>query len=885
MLLNEKSNLIFNDSIAFKFSWRSYQKVFLDNFETHFVDNHLHVIAPPGAGKTILGLEMLRRINKKTLVLTPTLTIKHQWEEKFKTFFDVQNKFTNISHNLKQLKDLNFNTYQGVFALHKDFKTSEDFVNYFKNSGIQVLVLDEAHHLKQEWWKVLFELKQSANLVIVALTATPPIDSSPIELSRYFSLCGEVDEEISIPDLVKERALCPHQDFIYFSKPKDAEIEYIVTFRKRIATFIQFLKEDEKFIHFLKTHAFYEFPQQNIEAIYNDPSYYSSILIFLNDCGEPISQGKLQFLGFEKNETIEFPVLDINWITILLQKILFEYRVSLEYFEDSLNLIEKNLKKIGGIYNKKVNLLANQTIFKKITNSTNKLQSIVSIVKFEEEQLKEKLRLVILTDFIRKEFLGLNENYTKQINKIGVIPIFHYLKKYIENTSSIAVLSGSIIILNKNCLNKLSEYLAPNQFSIKSIDNSNNFIELVVNESFRRGSVALITHLFEIGDIKILIGTKSLLGEGWDAPSINSLILASNIGSFVSSNQMRGRAIRVKQANKTGHIWHLASIDITHENGGEDISKLAQRFEAFTGLSILGNSIKNGIKRLNIPLNFYNKDLDELNKKTFNKAKNRTDLIKDWDTAIANGYSLKKIVKVDFLTTQAFKEEKKVNYTKLSKNVFIELGLGFLYFTFEYITNNLVNLLRGNFIFVLKYFIISLFIVFLPKTFKAIRRYYILGNVDKLIYKIGKAVLQTMLHSNLIKTNFNTIQIEIVKDQKGAISCSLIGASYFENSLFVTSLNEILQPIKNPRYIILRKNWMKDKIGIYNMHSVPNIFDSNKKSATLFYKNWKKYVGKSELLFSRSLEGRKLLLKAKIQNLKYISENDKNTSKTEELWK
>ena len=885
MLLNEKNNLIFNNSIGFKFTWRSYQKIFLDNFETHFVDNHLHVIAPPGAGKTILGIEMLRRINKKTLVLTPTLTIKHQWHEKFKTFFDLENKFINYSHNLKELKDLNFSTYQAVFALRKDFETSEDFINYFKNNGIEVLVLDEAHHLKQEWWKVLFELKQYANLAIIALTATPPIDSSPLELSRYFSLCGEVDEEISIPDLVKERALCPHQDFIYFSKPNDAEIEYIITFRKRIATFIQFLKEDIKFINFLKTHAFYKFPQQNIEAIYNDPSYYSSILIFLNECGEPISQEKLQFLGFEKNETIEFPVLDLNWITILLQKVLFEYRISLEYFEDSLSLIEKDLKKIGGIHNKKVNLLANQTIFKKITNSTNKLDSIVSIVKFEKDQLKEGLRLVVLTDFIRKEFLGLNENYTKQINKIGVIPIFNYLKKYIEGTSSIAVLSGSIIILNKSCLKKLSEYISPKEFHTKSINNSNNFVELIVSEYFRKNIVAVITQLFEKGFIKILIGTKSLLGEGWDAPSINSLILASNIGSFVSSNQMRGRAIRVKQANKTGHIWHLASIDITHKNGGEDISKLTQRFEAFTGLSVVDTTIKNGIKRLNIPLNFYDKDLDELNKKTFNKAKNRTNLIKDWDTAIAKGYSIKKIVKVDYLTTPAFKKDKKVIYTKLSKNGFIELGLGFLYFTVEYITNNLVNLLRGNFLIVLKYFIVSLFIVFLPRTIKVIKLYYAIGNVDKLVAKIGKAVLQTMLQSNLIKTNFNTIQIEVLKDQKGAISCSLIGASYFENSLFVTSLNEILQPIKNPRYIILRKNWLKDKIGIYNMHSVPNIFDSNKKSATLFYKNWKKYVGKSELLFSRSLDGRKLVLKAKIQNLKYVSENDKNTSKTEVLWK
>ena len=57
--------------------------------------------------------------------------------------------------------------------------------------------------------------------------------------------------------------------------------------------------------------------------------------------------------------------------------------------------------------------------------------------------------------------------------------------------------------------------------------------------------VTAVTQLFQEGLIQVVIGTKSLLGEGWDAPCVNSLILASFVGSFMLSNQMRGRAIRV----------------------------------------------------------------------------------------------------------------------------------------------------------------------------------------------------------------------------------------------------------------------------------------------------------------------------------------------------
>ena len=43
---------------------------------------------------------------------------------------------------------------------------------------------------------------------IIALTATPPYDVSPFESQ----LCGPVDAEVSVPELVLESDLCPHQD-------------------------------------------------------------------------------------------------------------------------------------------------------------------------------------------------------------------------------------------------------------------------------------------------------------------------------------------------------------------------------------------------------------------------------------------------------------------------------------------------------------------------------------------------------------------------------------------------------------------------------------------------------------------------------------------------
>lgn len=79
----------FPENTGFRLSWRSYQARVLSELEAHLGDDHLHVVAPPGSGKTILGLEVVRRLNKPTLILAPTLTIRNQW---WRTLIEVKDQ-------------------------------------------------------------------------------------------------------------------------------------------------------------------------------------------------------------------------------------------------------------------------------------------------------------------------------------------------------------------------------------------------------------------------------------------------------------------------------------------------------------------------------------------------------------------------------------------------------------------------------------------------------------------------------------------------------------------------------------------------------------------------------------------------------------------------
>src|SRR5580765_2534913 len=69
------------DGLAFEGEWRRYQQLALDAFESdrEHGRRRTHVVAPPGSGKTLLGMEIVRRLGKPALVLVPNSAIQAGW--------------------------------------------------------------------------------------------------------------------------------------------------------------------------------------------------------------------------------------------------------------------------------------------------------------------------------------------------------------------------------------------------------------------------------------------------------------------------------------------------------------------------------------------------------------------------------------------------------------------------------------------------------------------------------------------------------------------------------------------------------------------------------------------------------------------------------------
>jgi len=245
-----------SEVMNFRKSWRIYQSRLLDHLDRFLANNRLHLVAAPGSGKTVLGLEVIRRVSQPTLVLAPTITIRDQWVDRLIELFLAPGSGRPewVSTDLRNPTFLTVATYQALHAVcsgqpeehapseaqengasksHVEIQTNGDEENhisraqveipeFLRQAGFKALVLDEAHHLRAEWWRVLTSFSDHLQQpTIVALTATPPYDVSPFEWQRYEELCGPVDAEVSVPELVQEGDFCPHQDYVYFSTPNE----------------------------------------------------------------------------------------------------------------------------------------------------------------------------------------------------------------------------------------------------------------------------------------------------------------------------------------------------------------------------------------------------------------------------------------------------------------------------------------------------------------------------------------------------------------------------------------------------------------------------------------------------------------------------------------
>ncbi|NMM47501.1 DEAD/DEAH box helicase family protein [Marinigracilibium pacificum] len=866
----------FPDQIQFMYPWRTYQERVLKDLDEHINDDHLHIVAPPGSGKTVLGLEVMLRLNKPTLVLAPTIAIRNQWITRFCELFLQEVKQPDwITTDIRNPKLMTVVTYQGIHSVLSNSEEKKSIIEKLISAGVSTFVVDEAHHLKNEWWKSIMELKSALNPVIVGLTATPPYDVSYAEWQRYLELNGPVDAEIYVPELIKAGDLCPHQDYVYTTIPKAEERERIVGIREKIDEVFLQLKHDLTLISAIENSGFWLNPQEHYEWIYSNIEFYSASLIYLYGNHKEIPKSHFEVVGAKE---YDIPVLDKEWVAIVIENYLFKNEKLFIEYKDHQSHIEKVLRRSGALEHSRVSFTENNEITKSLSSSISKLQGIKQITDHEHNNLKEDLRQVILCDYIRNEFLAEESVNEKPLNKIGVVPVFEILRREHDKSKKLGVLTGSLVIIPGSAVNKMQ--VLANQYSLgelqfKELPYDENYLSVNLTEVVKHRIVTIVTELFTRGEINILIGTKSLLGEGWDAPAINSLILASFVGSFVLSNQMRGRAIRIDKNNpdKSSNIWHLVCIDPTSKSGGSDVELMKRRFRSFVGVNIQEeSSIENGFDRLGFPTQINNiRSIEQFNNQTLERASQRRNLLVKWKKGLENGTRMVEEIKKPFPDNRNYKKEKSLYFRNSMGNFTGVLGssiFGYLHFSVNAFARTLSKFPNSQVMVWGFTAIISIGILFFgAKTVNSFVTYLRFKNIDKDLKKICVVLVRALSKKGIIKTDLDNIKIETSKDMFGGVHCRIEGGTTFECSTFINAVQEILSLVDNPRYLLVKKGTYKWLFDFVDYINVPEELGKKKEDALLFSELWDHFVGKTKLVFTRNPKGRKVLLKARVDSM------------------
>lgn len=863
---------LYDNILSFKGTWRRYQERVLNSSDAYLSDKKIHIVAAPGAGKTTLGIELIRRTQKPCLILSPRIVIREQWLERIKDGFLNERLSPEdiLSNDMKNPKLITSITYQTLFCgmtryagMTEEEETENqeamDFSHFellrtVKEAGIKVICLDECHHLKNEWWKALEDfMKEMGKVTVISLTATPPYDATPVQWERYCNMCGPVDEEITVPELVKENSLCPHQDFVYFNYPTGEEQEKVDFFRQKAAQMMQKLMGDARLKEAVASHKGLEDVQGYLEKLLENPAYLSSLLIYCQEQNIPYARRWLKILNVK-----ELPPMSEKWMEILLQGFLYddvsEFVCQEEYREELI----RQLKAHGLIERKKVAFFVNQKLEKTLMNSAGKLKSISEICKLEYSSVGNQLRLLILTDYIKKEYARKLGKPNFLPDSLGVLPIFEMLRR--ENPDwKLGVLCGSLIYIPDTALaalKRISCSFGIEKLPSKALLNENGeclgYSEILLTENTHL-CTQMITMLFEKGEIEILIGTKSLLGEGWDSPCINALIMASSVGSYVLGNQMRGRAIRASKDNpdKTSNIWHLVCMTDTKESCEvtEDFRTLQRRMMGFLGVSYDGTVIENGMERLNtITPPYTYRHLMEINEDMKLRACMRVELKAQWQQAVH--------IQGNMEAVETCKMKKKL--LNPSASFFNALGMIALSVAIRMSQGMIRGAFRRSygqqgitdFIFT-----VAAAGIFLWGVWRLVH----FSSPLKRLREMAEGMKAALAESQNITSS---CKVSVYGENGVDYQVFLKGGTTREKELFAQCMEEFLAAVDNQRYLLYAPQALGAMTKYY---CVPSVFSKTKQEALFFQKVMSSHLGKYHLVYTRTPEGRAVLLKGRAE--------------------
>ena len=151
----------------------------------------------------------------------------------------------------------------------------------------------------------------------------------------------------------------------------------------------------------------------------------------------------------------------------------------------------------------------------------------------------------------------------------------------------------------------------------------------------------------------------------------------------------------------------------------------------------------------------------------------------------------------------------------------------------------------------------------LPRLAKAGRLVWRSGSLEGSLHEVAGVTLRALVDADLLSgRELDHATIEIRTSLDGRKDVILTGVSRAAERQVMQAIAEILGPVQNPRYLLVRRSWLGPRRRV-DYHAVPAALGARKDFAERFAELWRERVGHSDLVFARTAESRLLVLQAR----------------------
>lgn len=632
----------------------------------------LHLVAPPGAGKTMLGLALAARNGRRALVLTPTTVIRAQWTEQASRFLRTSDGGApavadRIPGAGEEPADLTVLTYQALSvvdsttpwetaarsrwlddlvsngrtparagawldALAADNPTAyarglrsraatirarideldddavaallapgaRERLDALIDAGTATIVLDECHHLRAHWAVVVHYLRRrlaaaGAAPTLIGLTATEP-SSEDRSWRRYRALLGDVDAEVPVPAVVRSGHLAPYRPLAWFALPTPEETSFLTTagaeLRHRIA---QYLLAPDGIDYLLGLVA----PGLGADALApvsdapagggprsgrplapDDPLLVRALAAgFDDDPGLAAAAGALLRRTHDYTPTPlsalvvpllpEVDALDAAEELRLLARYALDRLLTDPARRNEWDDMRQALRGFG-LHVTDSGIRTGRLPLDVITAASRaKDAAAIDILRHELEALGERLRAVVVTDAAERSaphraldvLVGADGTGSADaaggavrcFNAILADTTLRGLHPVLLTSSHLRLAHGDDKLLERLRASTGLELPAHDDgWSLSATGGGVGSADLVL----------AVSGLVASGAVRLVVGTRGLLGEGWDCPAVNTLVDLTTVTTSTAVQQLRGRTLRLDPAwpGKVAHNWSVACL-------------------------------------------------------------------------------------------------------------------------------------------------------------------------------------------------------------------------------------------------------------------------------------------------------------------------------------